>query len=388
MIPFYSKRNQVYPTLYFREPAVEKHFRSLESWRRETVGYAVLKDRLALPRVLHSEPGVLITEYHPFPTLLSELDRQERAGYCRAPWQALALWLQTCCQVWGRIPGEGNLRNFLWDPKEKRIVGIDLEDYREGTLVSCGAEVAAAIREYFPANTELKRRAAGVIADLLRVPDPLLETAQKELKMRRASVPVLPSVTGIILAGGKSSRMGKDKAGLKIDGKTLLQWQMEKMQALGMEEILISGSGLPCVSGAREVEDVYPNRGPLGGLHACLGAAKTQSCLVVSVDVPLIPTAALHHLRRAHRAGITVLQHKGMQEPLIGMYDKNVHATVSSLVEQGTAPVRELQKHGGWSTWDYLGPEELLTNCNTREELSFAAKLALDFRGSGLQGLL
>ena len=99
-------------------------------------------------------------------------------------------------------------------------------------------------------------------------------------------------VSFILLAGGHSSRMGRDKAQLCWQGKTFLQHQAEKAQALGVGEILVSGyrgGGCPW----RVVPDVYPERGPLGGLHACFQAAAHPLCLVLSVDVPLVSAEIL-----------------------------------------------------------------------------------------------
>lgn len=57
MIPFYSKRNQVYPVLRQGHPAVEKYFADMEDWSREISLYDTLGGKLSLPRILHSEPG-------------------------------------------------------------------------------------------------------------------------------------------------------------------------------------------------------------------------------------------------------------------------------------------------------------------------------------------
>ena len=79
-------------------------------------------------------------------------------------------------------------------------------------------------------------------------------------------------MSAAVLAGGKSSRMGRDKAALPFGGGTLLTYQARKLRALGVKELLLSGAA-EAVPGARLVPDLLPGRGPLGGLHACLSAA-------------------------------------------------------------------------------------------------------------------
>lgn len=88
-VRFYSKRNQVYPVLFHGNAAVEKRFLELESWIREQALYTMLADQLPLPQVLESAPGLLVTEYLPFPHFSEVLERQETGGFDPAPWNSL-----------------------------------------------------------------------------------------------------------------------------------------------------------------------------------------------------------------------------------------------------------------------------------------------------------
>ena len=182
--------------------------------------------------------------------------------------------------------------------------------------------------------------------------------------------------SGVILAGGRSSRMGRDKGVLRLNGRTLLELQAEKLRTLGIEDILLSGEGCPPLPDTRVIPDEYAGRGPLGGLHACLLAARDPACLVLSVDVPLIPAGALAALCRAHRGGITVLRHGGVDEPLIGIYDRACAGAAAALLDSGRGAVRALEEVLPWRRWDYDGPEELLLNCNTPEDFDRARRLA------------
>lgn len=191
-------------------------------------------------------------------------------------------------------------------------------------------------------------------------------------------------MSGIILAGGASRRMGQDKAGLRLMGKTLLQRQADKLHTLGIQDVMLSGADCPDLPGARVIPDESPGKGPLGGLHACLRSARNPSCLVVSVDTPLIPAATLAHLCRAHRAGVTVLRHAGQEEPLLGVYDRCVADSISALISAGKYSVRALQDTVCWNCFDYSGPEELLINCNTPEDFAAAKEIAEAYAFAGL----
>ena len=383
MIPFYSKRNQVYPCVYFGRGAVEKHFNELEDWRRETSLYDMLSAQLSLPKVLHREVGLLVTEYHAQPTLLAVLEEQERSGFDIAPWLALTTWLQQCHMLCGQLPGDGNLRNFLWDEKLRTVIGLDLEGYQSQSLAVCGAEMIATLLAYDPKGTPTKYRAAETLATALNVPIASIKSAMGKLVDRRDGR-ASQSISGIILAGGMSRRMGTPKADLLLCGKSFLHWQVAKFQALGIEDIMISGAACPKLPGTRRIEDKYPNRGPLGGLHACLSEAQHPQALVVTVDTPLVPANALAHLRRTHCKGITTLRHGDKVEPLTAVYDSAIAQIIEPLILKSGAPVLRLMDRVSWWQFIYSGPEELFINCNTPEDYARLESLAIDYQTHGL----
>lgn len=383
MIPFDSKRNQVYACLAHGRGAVEKHFSHVEDWQRETSLYGELSGKLPLPEVLGGEPGLLVTAYLPQPTLLAVLEEQERNGFFPAPWIALAAWLRRCCALCGKLPRDGNLRDFLWDAGAGQVVGLDLEGYGPCGLTECGGDFIASVLTYETPDTPVKGRIAALLAETLDVPSAAMERSRERIKRRRIQRRQEP-MSGVVLAGGRSRRMGESKAGLLLEGKTFLLWQAEKLRALGIQDIMLSGAGCPEVPGTRRLEDVYPGRGPLGGLHACLGAARYKRCLVVTVDTPLLPTACLAHLCRAHDEGVTALRHGGKTEPLIAVYDSTLSQVIQPMIEAESAPVRQLESKARWRFFDCAGPEELFLNCNTPEDYARLQTTAAAYRSEGL----
>ena len=382
MIPFYSKRNQVYPVIWQGQAAVEKHFISLDAWQRETALLAALSGKLPVPKILCARPGVVTMEYCPHGTMLQLLERQEEEGFSPEPWRALAVWLKQCHKVCGQLPEEGNLRNFLWDNGRRRVIGLDMESYGQRALPVFGACFIAALLEYRPADTPVKKSVARFLAMEWGVPGPAIMDERQRLRDRRRQRPAL-WLSGIVLAGGASRRMGRNKAEILFLGRTMLRWQVEKLQEIGIQDILISGKTGEDLPGTRVVPDKLPSRGPLGGLHACLEEAEHPQCLVLSVDVPLIPTSTLVQLCRAHRGGITVLRHAEKQEPLIGVYDSAVAENIFPLIREKGAPVQALKEVVSWNHFDYLGPEILLKNCNTPQDLSEVSEKAMEFAGCG-----
>ena len=130
-------------------------------------------------------------------------------------------------------------------------------------------------------------------------------------------------ISMIILAGGASSRMGRDKSDLTIDGKTFLEMQIEKGKKLGISDILLSGYHGENKYKYPIIPDRFPGKGPLGGLEACFRKAKNPYCLVLGVDVPLVPAEELAALIRQSLhsdAKAVILSHGGHEEPLMGVY--------------------------------------------------------------------
>ena len=190
----------------------------------------------------------------------------------------------------------------------------------------------------------------------------------------------LEAISAVLLAGGRSSRMGRDKASLPFRGSTLLEWQADKLRRLGVRDLMLSGCrrDLP---GTRLIPDELPGRGPLSGMHACFQRAVHPHCLVLSVDAPLVPARALLALAGAHRsseAAATLLAHGGKWEPLMGIYRRELFRPMEELLRGGNTAVRRLLDQVGFQTLDWPGDEALFLNCNAPEDYRRLQALADD----------
>lgn len=132
--------------------------------------------------------------------------------------------------------------------------------------------------------------------------------------------------TACLLAGGKSTRMGRDKAGMPLGGAPLWQHQLATLRRAGADEILISGRADGCYAGAgiRIVEDEIKDSGPLSGVAAALEAAAHPLVLVLAIDLPLMTADYLGRLHdRAFETGTGVVpKQQGRFEGLAAIYPK------------------------------------------------------------------
>lgn len=174
----------------------------------------------------------------------------------------------------------------------------------------------------------------------------------------------------LLLAGGKSARMGTNKAELLYEGKTFLQHMLDKARQLGIEKFYISGYDSPRED-VRSVWDFYKNRGPLGGLHASMKAMDTPYCLVLPVDAPKLPLDILEDLLKQHEMrtdeSVLIWEHGVRQEPLIAVYPTAMADTIEELIRERSAPVFRALDTWGYIRYRREMEVEQLINVNTPE---------------------
>ncbi len=135
-------------------------------------------------------------------------------------------------------------------------------------------------------------------------------------------------LTAFVLAGGKSSRMGRDKAFLSWGQETLLSHAL-KLAGNVAASVGIIGDKEKFASCGSVVEDVYRDRGPLGGIHAALSSSTTELNLLLAVDLPLVKPQFLRYLvSQADENGATVTVPRAGNgwQPLCAVYRREFAA--------------------------------------------------------------
>jgi molybdenum cofactor guanylyltransferase len=134
-----------------------------------------------------------------------------------------------------------------------------------------------------------------------------------------------PQVTGIILAGGKSSRFGSDKAIFEYRGKRLIEYSIEIIQPF-CNHILLS-SNQPekfTFTGLPKIIDVYPDCGPIGGIHACLLRSDTEHNLVIGCDLPWLDQRLFNFLlQKSPGYQVVMPSHEGFIETMASYYHQS-----------------------------------------------------------------
>jgi molybdopterin-guanine dinucleotide biosynthesis protein A len=132
-----------------------------------------------------------------------------------------------------------------------------------------------------------------------------------------------PDVTAFILAGGRSTRMGTDKAFVEYEGRTLLARALDLARSV-TPDVRIVGSQPKFAGFAPVVEDIFRDCGPLGGIHAALRASLTELNVMLAVDTPFVSWALLRYLigqaRNAPEAVVVVPRGDAGWQPLCAIY--------------------------------------------------------------------
>ena len=203
-------------------------------------------------------------------------------------------------------------------------------------------------------------------------------------------------VTAFILAGGHSSRMGTDKALLPLGRQTLLERALHTA-AMVANTVFIAGPRERYARYGNVVEDVFPDCGPLGGIHAALWVTQTELNLMLSVDTPLMGPDFLAWLLEQARASselIVVPEALGGLQPLGAVYRRPLRAVAEQALKRGDYKIDHLFP---LAPTRYISEAEIraagfsplvFRNVNTSEEYEDLVQKedALRVRGTGSRG--
>ena len=183
------------------------------------------------------------------------------------------------------------------------------------------------------------------------------------------------NISGVILAGGQSSRMGFPKYLLPIGGRTIIENTIEILEPFFEELLLVTDNRerFRWLEGITIIEDLIRGCGPQGGIYTGLKTMSNQKGLFVACDMPFLHSGPLERV-------LTIAQKddnlcvvplvRGRIEPLHAVYSKRLLPRIERVLSQGRLSLKELLKNNGCR---YLKVEksevEAFTNINTPEDL-------------------
>jgi molybdopterin-guanine dinucleotide biosynthesis protein A len=142
----------------------------------------------------------------------------------------------------------------------------------------------------------------------------------------------------IVLAGGESRRMGRNKALLPVGGETLIQFVLRQLEGRFAEILISSGSPDPfAFLGKRVIADPRPGQGPMMGIHTAISRSAYRKYFITACDVPVIELAFVRRLvKRAADFPLVLPTRDGITpEPLFGVYDRELLPAMETLLAAG-----------------------------------------------------
>ena len=149
----------------------------------------------------------------------------------------------------------------------------------------------------------------------------------------------------VILVGGRSSRMGRDKAMLTVDGKPMARLLAERFAAAGYDTVFsVDRAGRFLLDGACELEDAFPGQGPLNGLYAAFTRTDAPCILLMGTDLPAVEPALAKHLEalRGDHDACMIRRSDGTVETLFGVYSRSCFPAAAECLREGRRSMRSM----------------------------------------------
>ena len=172
-----------------------------------------------------------------------------------------------------------------------------------------------------------------------------------------------PKITGIVLAGGRSSRMGEDKSLMRLNGKTLIEYSIDALRPICEKVIISSNNPNYDFTGCEVWPDELPDQAPIIGIYSCLKRSKTELNIILSCDIPLMSASMIGFLlAKSAEYDITVPVHdNGQIEPLCGVYKKSSQEILKEFIESGNFRLNDCIRS---ASYQFI-PVDAQIPCNT-----------------------
>jgi len=188
------------------------------------------------------------------------------------------------------------------------------------------------------------------------------------------------NLTGFILAGGKSSRMGQDKGLLLLSGKAMICHAIETLIPFVNEVIVVSNNPEYKKIGYETISDLIKDTGPVAGIYTALQHSTTQKNFIMSCDVPFVSPEIVDNLiKHSGNNLITVAGSAHGVQPLCGVYSKECISSFYECLKNGMVKLKDVIKLVSYQMIDMsiceVQHSHLFKNINTKEDLLLANKI-------------
>jgi molybdopterin-guanine dinucleotide biosynthesis protein A len=183
-------------------------------------------------------------------------------------------------------------------------------------------------------------------------------------------------ISGVVLAGGKSSRFGSDKSELIVNGKTLLERSLDLMRSCFSEICISTNNPQHAKYGFTTIEDAKKNLGPLGGIYSVLENIQTEYAFFISLDMPFLTLQTIEKMvAKISGQDVIVPKSDWKIEPLCGIYRKSIVKEIENQIEKRDYKLLNLYKNLDVEFINFAASEKFININSPADYQKYASKI-------------
>ncbi len=336
-------KNQVKNQLIISDNVVKKQFHSKIAWDKEKELLSLLAGSGLCPHIISACDNAIEMSCISGVTVSQAL-KKETASYI---FEKLADWIIRFNKLTKDIVLDDiNLKNFIWNEKENSIYGIDFERWHKGdntqNLAAIMAVISAARYEDLSVGENLYSNIYRYITEKTES-NLFVEIEKRKITVRRKAMPLIRKSDCVIIAGGKSSRMGYPKGLLDLNGYAftdhiIYNTSVFDRQCISANTDLYSGFGCDIIP------DIFKDIGPMGALHSALNHCYSEYVFFIPCDMPFVSEETIFHLYNnlSDSCDAAVFSDGDRIFPTVGIYRKTALPFIEKQIKTGNYRLREL----------------------------------------------
>lgn len=332
--------------LIFSENSVKKYFHSKIASQKEKELLFLMAGKGLCPDIISADTDHIEMSFINGITLTDALEKCDNIPYI---FEKLVHWIIMFNEIIENIVLDDiNLKNFIWSETDDKIYGIDFECWHKGDNSINLARAAAMIKSAKTENkASLYNHIVEYILSVCNIDRDLfadkINTETKKINLRRNTMPLIRKSDCVIIAGGKSSRMGFPKGLLLLDNFTFTDHIIYNTSVFDRQFISANTdlyNGFNC----SVITDNYKNKGPLGALQACLCACESEYVFFIPCDMPFVSEETVFYLysQLDKNSDAAVFKANGRVFPTVGIYRKTVLNAVETQLQSNNYRMMEL----------------------------------------------
>lgn len=323
------------------DSTVKKYFHSKIAFEKERHILNLFAESGLTANSYHIDDRYIQLEYINGQTLSQLIDKDEHN--LPAVFDKLILWIRQFNSITKNIVLDDiNLKNFIYS--DGKIYGIDFESWHCGDNTENYAAILAAVNTAYFKNEDIKKKLCGHIESLIN--SGCIETVRmqvKKINLRRRAMKKIKLADCVIMAGGKSSRMGRPKALLGYDGHTFLDHIIYNTSVFDRQYIS-ANNNLYDQFNCKIINDKYTDIGPMGAIHAALAECANEYVFFIPCDMPFVSEESIFCLfdKMENNADAVVFVAQEKVFPTVGIYRKSILPQLEKQIESGNYKMMKL----------------------------------------------